>query len=312
MTGAPEKDDAAARTAAGGIAIVRALLGTALEARAPAVLAKLLQRHAGNAKVHLLQADLERRAGRLTQAMQAAQRALECDPQEAQARQLAAALRGAGAPAQGLVAVPAPFRLYHDFLAPHDHARLLELALAAQPLLAPSRIGGIALKPDWRQSRVDESPQALAALAREPVLAAARRAVRDFALPDFDFETVEMQFTAHNDGDFYRAHRDYAEGDQAYRRLTFVYYFHRQPKRFGGGELALYDTHHDGAGFDAQAFSLVEPQDNMLIVFPARFWHEVRPVSCPGGAYADSRFTLNGWIGVARAPATAGAATGND
>jgi len=137
-------------------------------------------------------------------------------------------------------------------------------------------------------------------LAMDQILDAARAAVTAFAMPEFPIETVEMQFTAHNDGDFYKAHRDHGEGGMEHRRLTFVYYFNRQPRAFSGGGLALFDSLTDGSRYSAQLYSLVEPADNSLIVFPSAFWHEVQKVSCPGGAYADSRFTLNGWIGIKR------------
>ena len=76
------------------------------------------------------------------------------------------------------------------------------------------------------------------------------------------------------------------------------------PPAFSGGDLALFDSLSDGSAFDEQAYSLVEPADNMLILFPSSFWHEVRKVDCASGAYADSRFTLNGWIGVEKTAKT--------
>jgi SM-20-related protein len=33
-----------------------------------------------------------------------------------------------------------------------------------------------------------------------------------------------------------------------------------------------------------------------LVVFPSRYLHEVLPVSCPSQTFADSRFTINGWV----------------
>jgi Rps23 Pro-64 3,4-dihydroxylase Tpa1-like proline 4-hydroxylase len=34
----------------------------------------------------------------------------------------------------------------------------------------------------------------------------------------------------------------------------------------------------------------------MLLLFPSTNDHEVLPVRVPTGAFADSRFTINGWI----------------
>lgn len=296
----PSYSEADRRAIEEGIAIAQSLLGTSLESRAEAVVAKLAQRFPANAQVHLAQADLWRRTGRLEDAAQAVQRAVACDRGNEAALRLAAALRGEVLPAEKVVGAPAPIRLLRSFFDDATHRQVLDLALAAEPQLAPSTVGGINPHADWRRSKVNETPAAFKALAMDKIQEAAHAAVRAFAMPEFPFETVEMQFTAHNDGDFYKAHRDHGEGGMEHRRLTFVYYFNRQPRAFSGGGLALFDSLTDGSRYSAQLYSLVEPVDNSLILFPAHFWHEVQKVSCPGGAYADSRFTLNGWIGVKR------------
>jgi hypothetical protein len=281
-----------------GIAIAQSLLDTPLESRAAAVLQKLVERFPREARLHLAQADLLRRAGQLSQAMQAVERALSCDAQDVAAQRLAAALHGHALPTHGLVGVPAPIRLLHNFFDTATHRQLLELALSFEQKLTPSWVSGINPLPDWRRSKVDIRPAPFRALSVDAIVSAAHDAVAAFAMPEFPFETVEMQFTAHNDGDFYKAHRDQGPGGHEHRRLSFVYYFYREPRAFSGGALALYDSLSDGSQFAKQSYSLVEPANNSLIVFPAGFWHEVQKVSCPSRSYGASRFTLNGWIGV--------------
>lgn len=282
-----------------GMAIVEALLGTPLEARADQIMDGLLQRYPSAAAVHIGVANLRRRQGRLDQALRAARQALACDPGSRLARRLIGALSGGAVEAGDTAAAqPAPFTLHHDFLDVATHGQLLSLALAHEPGLAPSAVGGINPRSNWRRSKVDVAPARFEALAQAPIVAAAHRAMAGFAMPAFDFGSIQMQFTAHNDGDFYKAHCDWGEGGSEHRRLTFVYYFNRQPRGFSGGDLLLFDSTGDGRNFAARSFTRVVPRDNMLIVFPSRFWHEVEAVRCDGG-YADSRFTLNGWIGVA-------------
>ena len=40
----------------------------------------------------------------------------------------------------------------------------------------------------------------------------------------------------------------------------------------------------------------IEPTHDSLLVFPSSARHEVEEISCPGGAFADSRFAINIWL----------------
>ena len=103
--------------------------------------------------------------------------------------------------------------------------------------------------------------------------------------------------TAHNDGDFFKVHRDSGDQETAARELTFVYYFHREPKGYTGGELLLFDPRLvDGGLVKADSFSVIEPRNNSMLFFPSRCDHEVLAVHCPSEKFADSRFTVNGWV----------------
>ena len=53
---------------------------------------------------------------------------------------------------------------------------------------------------------------------------------------------VEAQVTASNDGDFFHFHSDNGSERVASRHLTFVYFFHREPRQFEGGELRIHDA----------------------------------------------------------------------
>jgi Rps23 Pro-64 3,4-dihydroxylase Tpa1-like proline 4-hydroxylase len=78
-----------------------------------------------------------------------------------------------------------------------------------------------------------------------------------------------------------------------------VYYFHRKPKAFFGGQLRLYPLikAEAGAYVDAEAGAYVdiEPQSDSVVFFPSWFPHEVLPVHCESGAFADGRFSINCW-----------------
>ena len=64
-----------------------------------------------------------------------------------------------------------------------------------------------------------------------------------------------------------------------------------------GGALRLYAF---GPGGDR--YEDVVPEHDSLIVFPSWAAHEVLPIACPSGRFADSRFALNCWFLRARAP----------
>ena len=113
----------------------------------------------------------------------------------------------------------------------------------------------------------------------------------------FPISEIEIQLTAHNDGCFYKMHNDAGSEKTATREFTYVYYFHKEPKAFSGGELKLYDTELKGNAITSLPnYKLIEPQNNTIVFFNSRSRHEVLPVVCQSKAFEDSRFTLNGWI----------------
>jgi Rps23 Pro-64 3,4-dihydroxylase Tpa1-like proline 4-hydroxylase len=99
---------------------------------------------------------------------------------------------------------------------------------------------------------------------------------------DFPQGRIEHQVAASNDGDYFRAHIDGGPDDT--REITFVYFLHSEPRGFSGGELVIRPS------------TAVQPEGDTLVLFPSCSVHEVLPVSVPSGAFADSRFTVNGWI----------------
>lgn len=111
----------------------------------------------------------------------------------------------------------------------------------------------------------------------------------------FPVGRMEMQITASGDGDYFRLHSD--SDSKSTREISFVYYFYREPRRFSGGELRLYQSKLvDGKLIPADHPQTLSPRQDMLVLFPSANDHEVLPVRVPTGAFADSRFTINGWI----------------
>jgi Rps23 Pro-64 3,4-dihydroxylase Tpa1-like proline 4-hydroxylase len=105
-----------------------------------------------------------------------------------------------------------------------------------------------------------------------------------------------MQVTCHGDGGFFKPHADDGEEHQRHRKISYVYYFHRAPKRFTGGSLRLFDATMGAQRVAQHAFTRIEPTDNSIVFFPSTAPHEVERVCVESGAMADGRFSLNGWI----------------
>jgi SM-20-related protein len=121
------------------------------------------------------------------------------------------------------------------------------------------------------------------------------QAICALGLAAFELADLSLELAAHGDGDFYSRHIDTFIGEHRQssdRVLTGVYYFHNQPKAFEGGELRLYSPLPVDKG---GSYTDIEPAHNSLLLFPAWAPHEVRPISCKKGGFAQSRFAINCW-----------------
>jgi hypothetical protein len=119
-------------------------------------------------------------------------------------------------------------------------------------------------------------------------------ALSRMGIKGFPVGRIELQVTASADSDYYRMHRD--ADARSTRVLSFVYFFHAEPRQFYGGELRLYDNRRVGGIAHADWSQLLSPRQGMLVIFPSSAPHELLPVRVPSKKFSDSRFTLNGWI----------------
>ena len=195
---------------------------------------------------------------------------------------------------------PAPFVRIADFLTDDRQDMLLETMLGEREHFVPTEV-------IIKGKGVVDSKTHVAASAGRPILRRIRpwfveemlrvaRGVFDRLQVDAMREIyIELSATAHRGGGFFRAHRDNA-GMYPTRRVSYAYYFHREPKRFSGGELLLYDTCVTTSDYRTTAFSRIDPVHNSIVFFPSGYYHEVLPVRCESDAHEDARFTVHGWI----------------
>ncbi len=151
--------------------------------------------------------------------------------------------------------------------------------------------------PNYRRSQVLYSFPEFAELMTARILAITPFILTYLRLDSFNPSNIEIQLTQHNDGNYYKIHNDNGSIDCANRILTYVYYFHLEPKAFSGGELVLYDNKIENNFYvEADTYKKVTPQHNCIVFFPSHYMHEVLTVNCPSRAFMDSRFTINGWV----------------
>lgn len=199
----------------------------------------------------------------------------------------------------------APYRIVRGFLGEDLVEQLLAHAQAHRDRFTPAKVG-------YKEAtRVDEQIRSSAVLRDlgplADLLTARFRAIADWAAAEmkispFSADHLEIQLVAHGDGAFFGRHIDthmHPPSASKTRILTGVYYFHAVPKRFTGGALRLYPLVHK-PGMD-QPYQDIEVERDMLLLFPSWAPHEVRPVACPSGVFADYRFAINCWYCKARA-----------
>lgn len=182
-----------------------------------------------------------------------------------------------------------------NFFTIEEKNRLLEYVLRQESAFVPTTT--FTGEADYRRSMILYSFPEFSQLMVNRIQAILPDVFRGLNLTPFQPSEIEVQLTSHNDGNYYKVHNDNGSPDTATRELTYVYYFYREPKSFSGGELLIYDSQIKNNYYvKADSSKIVEPRNNSIVFFLSRYMHEVLPVSCPSKAFADSRFTINGWV----------------
>jgi len=206
---------------------------------------------------------------------------------------------------EAATAVGSPYLVLDEFLAPQEVEELVAYTLQHEKefhnseVISPSGDPGV-IDYSHRRSRVLMDLGKHEQIILERIRCVLPTVLEQLGMEDFPVTHCEAQITASNDGDFFGLHSDDSQQTIATRRLTFVYFFHRDPSPFKGGELRLYDP---GAKDQSRngvqpsgTYQTIVPQQDQIVFFPCSVMHEITPVSCSSGSFVDSRFTLNGWL----------------
>ena len=262
--------------------------------QAGAALQRKLAADPDDAEALLRLADLHRGEGRLDAALDACRRVVELRPGHPKASWLCAVLGGAELPdtPQAPDVWPAPFVRVRSFLPPDEHEALLALLLAGREHFnEPARVG-LGYVPDPKTRNNSGADDRMCEQVRpgfEPRLRELMvKALPRLGMGSLDAYRMSLLVRTYQAGEFYAVHTDFDDGDPTPRVINYVYYLHRRPKSFSGGDLLLHD------GLVSSTFTRIDPLDNSIIVFPSGIPHEVTVVECDPGDFGAGRFSVNG------------------
>ena len=248
-------------------------------------------------------AEIHRRQGNFAAARSLYGRLRERGSDPLKAAWLHAMLSGNGAPEPAPGGIrPAPFVRMTNFLAPDECDRLLALGLAERERLVPSMVGAADRERVDPEVRVnlevrDRSTVAEVRLQIAPkVRSLVPEILERLRMDGIGRCSIEMCMRVYLDGGFYKAHRDNQSKSHRQRKLSFVYFLHREPRRFSGGDLLLHDTDTDTDACSPGEFSRIVPLRNSIVFFPCGCWHQVTPVQCGTDDIGDGRWAVNGHV----------------
>jgi Rps23 Pro-64 3,4-dihydroxylase Tpa1-like proline 4-hydroxylase len=242
-------------------------------------------------------AEVYRKLGNLGEAAAAYDRLFQLDTQDQEAGYMQAVLGGKEWPLAPTGIRAAPFVLLKDFLAPEFHDSLLPFLASVRERFVPMLGGNKEYQPHHRQAL--EFPDKWEGKQRFRICLAnvLAKAIPRLHLPPFKIGPIEVCVRAYQDGHFFKVHKDSSPNPSyANRVINFVYYFHKQPQPYTGGELLLFDSDIEADTFTMARFTRVVPEDNTVIIFPCSYYHSVVPICCPSKEFADSRFVINGHV----------------
>lgn len=192
-----------------------------------------------------------------------------------------------------------------DFLTNQELRGLTEYVLEHEHHFTPSTVVAhegpeSSSDPSYRKSMVLYNLGEYTSMIQDRLFALLPEVLTAFKRESFPISHLDIQVTASNDGDFFKVHQDNGSTeptDIPLREISFVYYFHSEPKAFTGGQLKLYNSQNGAVqNSKKKTATTITPRQNTLVLFPSSYDHEVLPVRCSSRKFVNSRFTVNGWI----------------
>lgn len=240
---------------------------------------------------------LYRKQGRIPEAAAVYERLRALDPSSHETAYIHALLTGSEPPARLPGLQPAPFLLLKNFLPRAFHEILMPTALSVQDQLTPAMVGNEEYKPEVRESLELRAHSDIHKRFDAHVRQFLPSVISRLKVPSFEIGKVQVSLRTYLDGHFFRLHMDCpADGKNADRTVSYVYFYHKVPRAYTGGDLLMFDTDMANDKFTTSGFTSIQPEDNTIVFFPSACYHSVVPVRCPSKAFEDSRFVINGHV----------------
>jgi Rps23 Pro-64 3,4-dihydroxylase Tpa1-like proline 4-hydroxylase len=126
---------------------------------------------------------------------------------------------------------------------------------------------------------------------RQKIKAELNPIAEGLGIPPFTPSLIEVKLRMYRSGEYFRIHHD----GNGRRLISFSYLLFKEPQRFEGGELLLFDT-DTASQSRSDNFTLIESKNNAIAFFPSAFFHAVLPVKSDPDDFYASRFAINGHI----------------
>jgi hypothetical protein len=131
----------------------------------------------------------------------------------------------------------------------------------------------------------------------ERVISAMPHVLERLGRPALPLTSIELQLVARCNPENTGLRDGHDVDEYRTREIAFVYFLHRQPQRFSGGEMRIYDAERDHGGFHVTGpYRIVYPIANQIAFFSSECLTEELPVECPSGRLEDSLFAIRGWL----------------
>lgn len=195
-------------------------------------------------------------------------------------------------------AYPAPFIAVNNFLDNKEQLIIWKHIRKNKNNFIKSMIDGGRLRPEYRKSNIlpEENLNEIKLWFLEKLYIALSGKLENLLMKPLQIRHTEIELNIHGHGDYYKIHKDSGDnGEIKNRKITFVYYFYKMPKKYTGGDLLLFDTNPKKNVY-IDKFTRIIPLNNSVIFFPSYFFHQITPVNCFSDNIENLRFTINGWL----------------